>query len=511
MSGFNTLNKGGIGGGGGGLPGGSSINPFGSLNVSEQNPTAQATFVYGINTTQWTTSSNGDSAAVTVANGIVTCSSGISTSGSAGVRLRRGMKYRAGQGGIGKITAVFDPGVTGTAQVAGIGNPDCGYYFAKSGTNFGVLHISSGKKEIRKLTITAAGGTENVTITLDGVSKTFAIVGGANINQTSYLISEQDFTNVGPGWDAESIDGDIYFSSLRPRSTLTGSYGITTSGTASGSFSIVQSGTGATQAFVTQSQWNIDKMDGTGDSRIILNPSKGNVYGVGFQYLGFGNAIFSVEDSNKGIFVPVHQIKNSNARDTVVLQNPHLFARWSVANAGSSTGVSLKGASAATFVEGNINRNIGPAFATGSIKTGVTTTIVPILSIRPNQVYKNLSCYGEIDPYNISVGADFTNAAQTDLLNVYVYRGAVLSGPVNFSYVNSDISICAADRSATGVSTIANTQLMKSFTCQANSAITLTLGAGEFFLSFREVLTIAAATTGNTAKVSANISWYEDQ
>jgi len=506
MPGFNSLNRSLVNGAGGSL----SINPFGSLNSAEQIATAQATFVYGVNTTQWTTSSIGTGAAVTVDSGIVTCSSGISTSGSAGVRLRRGVKYRAGQGVIGKITAIFDPGVAGSTQVAGFGNPECGYYFARPGTNFGILHVDTAKREVRKLTISAAGGTENVTITLDGVSKTFAIIGGSNVNQTSFLIGEQDYSQLGYGWDAESIDGEIYFISLRARS-LTGSYGITTSGTASGSFSIVQSGVIPNQTFITQSQWNIDKLDGTGASRITLDPTKGNIYSVGYQYLGFGNAVFSVEDPNKGILVPVHQIENANSRNSIVLRNPHTFARWSATNAGSSTSVSIKGASAATFVEGVVNRNIGPCFATGSIKTGVTTSIVPLLSIRANQVFKDQTCYVELDPYNISVGADFTNASNTNLLNVYVYRNALLSGPVNFAYVNSELSACAADLSATGVTFGPLTQLVKSFTVAANSSETLSILAGEFYIGPRETLTVAGRTTGNTATVTANLSWYEDQ
>lgn len=510
MSGFNVIDKGGIGGGGG-LAEGTSVNPFGSLNTSEQKPTGQATFVYGINTTQWVTASNGTGALVTSSEGIVSCSSGTSVTGSASVRLRRGMKYRAGQGGICKLTAIFDSGVTGSTSIAGIGNPEAGYFFSRSGTNFGILHLTAGKREIRKLTISAAGGTENVTITLDGKPITFAIAGGSNINQTSHLISGIDYAQVGTGWDAESIDGDIYFISNRSAGTLTGSYGITSSGTASGSFSSVQTGVALTQTFISQSSWNIDKFDGSGASRVTLNPAKGNIYSIGFQYLGFGNAVFSIEDPSKGIFTPVHQIVNANARDTVVLRNPHGFARWSVANNGSTVGSTIKGASAATFVEGNISRNIGPAFATGSIKSGVATTIIPLLTIRPNQVYKNSISYGEIDPYNISVGMDAGNASGTDILNIYVYRNATLTGPVNFQYVNSNNSICAADLAATGVTSNANTQLLKAFSVPPNNALTNPLTEGEFFMTFRDTLTIAGAVTGGTAKVVTNLSWYEDQ
>lgn len=510
MPGFNSLNKSSTGGGGG-LSAGSLINPFGSLNVAQQTPTGQATFVYGINTTQWITASNGVGASVIATEGIVTCSSGNSLSGSADVRLRRGLKYRAGQGGVCKLTAIFASGTVGSNSFAGLGNPESGYFFARTGTNFGVLHLAAGKREIRKLEIsTGAGSSESVTITLSGASKTFTITGGSNVNQTSFLIAEQDYSQVGSGWAAESIDGTVYFISNRAQNVFTGSYGITAA-TASGSFSTVQAGVNVTSTFVSQSSWNIDKMDGTGESRVTLNPAKGNVYTIGYQYLGFGNAIFSIEDQKKGIFVPVHQIENANTRDTVVLRNPHGFARLTAVNNTSTVGTTIKGASAATFLEGDVMRNIGPAFATGSLKTGVSTTIIPLLTIRPNQVYNGMVSYGEIDPYNISIGTDFNSAANTDILNVYIYRNAVLSGPVNFQNVNLNNSICGADLAATGVSSDSNTQLLKSFSVPANNALTLSLTEGEFFMSNKDRLTIAAAVTGGTAKVSTNISWYEDQ
>jgi len=510
MSGFNTLKGSGGGGTGEGLAGGAGINPFGSLNVAELTPTAQATFVYGLNTSTWLTSSTGNSSAVTVANNIVTCSSGISTSGSAEVRLCRGMKYRAGQGGVGKFTAIFDPGVANNTQIAGLGNTESGYYFARQGTNFGILHVDSSKKEIRKLTINAAAGTETVTVTLNGVAISFSITGGSLINQTSHQISIQDFSQVGHGWDAEAIDGTVYFVS-RQAQNLNGTYSFSSLGTATGTFSTIQSGAAAIPTFISQSSWNIDRLDGSQDGRVILDPSKGNVYSIGYQYLGFGNAIFSVEDENKGILVPVHQIKNANVRNSVVLSNPHVFMLWNSTNSGSSTSVDIKGGSGALFTEGIVNRNIGPTFATGSYRTGVQTTPVPILTIRPNKVFKNQTCYGEIDPFNISVGADFNAAANTDLLNVLIYKNLTLTGPVNFSYVDQNNSIVACDIAATGFTITSNSKLMKSFSVPANNAVTLQLNYQDFFLSQREKFTIVVSTTGNTANVAANISWFEDQ
>jgi len=504
---FNSLNKNLLNSPAGSL----SVGPFGSLISSDLTPTGQATLKYGINVTQWVTSSTGTGASNTVENGILSCSSGTSTSGSADTRLRRGIKYRPGQGGIARFTALFDPGVQDTVQLAGIGNLECGYYFSRNETDFGIVHIDTATVEIRKLTISAgAGASESVTITLAGVSKTFVISGGGSINQTSYLISKQDYSQLGYGWTAEAINGTVIFLSKSPR-PFSGTFSLSSGGSAAGTFSTVRTGLVASETFISQSQWNIDTMDGNGPSRVTLNPEKGNVYSVGYQYLGFGNAIFSIEDPNKGILTPVHQIINANNRDTTVLKNPYLYARWKAENRGSSTSVTVKGASAATFVEGIVDRDIGPTFSTGSIKTGVTTSIVPILTIRANCVFRNQASYGAIDPYNISIGTDFGNASGTDIAIVYIYRNAVLSGPVNFQHVNTENSICAADYAATGLTTDADTQLYKSFAVGPNNAVTIELLSDEFYLTHGNELTIAARTSGGTALISANLSWHEDQ
>lgn len=506
MAGFNSLNKGSsITAGGVPLP----IGPFGTLEVSEATPGNQSTFIYGLNQSIWVTSSLGSGAGVTVSEGIVTCSSGISSTGRAVVQFKRGLQYRAGQGGSCKITAIFDPGVAGSRQIAGVGNTECGYYFSRTNTNFGITHTESGQREIRKLTITAAGSTENVTITLNGVSTTINIAAGSNINQASYQISKGDFTQAFPGWVAEAIDGTVYFSA-QSAGPLTGSYEIT-GGVTSGSFSRVEAGVSPVSTFISQSQWNIDRFDGTGESRVTLNPGKGNVYGIGYQYLGFGDAIFSIEDPNKGVLVPVHRIINANSRNKVVLSNPYVAARWGAVNVGSTTNVSIKGGSAAQFVEGKIVRNIGPSFATGSVKASVGTSLVPLLTIRTNRVFKDTSSYGLIDPFNISIGHDTGSAASIALLQVFVYQNAGLQGRVNYQYVDQNNSFAAADYEATGSIINPNTSLRKNFIVGPNDSLTINLKDENFALSNGETLTIAAKTTKGTSDVACSLSWFEDQ
>lgn len=516
MSGFTSLGKKSLGGGGGG--GGlnsNAIGPFGTSLVSSLSPASQGTFMYGTttNSLQWVTSSNGSGASVTVSEGIMTCTSGLSTSGSAYVGSSRFIKYRAGQGVICRLTSIFGSGATDTKQLAGIGNRESGYYFGRVGTGFGILHRESSKREIRSFTINAQGSV-TVTVTLGGQSKSFAIVGGSNANQTSYLISQQDYSQVGSGWIAESFDGTVYFISNVP-GPIGGTFSITVGGVSIvSSTSTVQAGVLPVETFISQSSWNIDTMDGNGASRISLDPSKGNIYGIGYQYLGFGDPVFSVENPETGLLTDVHRIQAANARTSLVIRNPTMQASWLAINSGSlATSVSLKGGSAGVFNEGLVIRNVGISFAADATRSSISTSIVPVLSIRTNRVYNGQCNYGEIDVFNLSAGCDGGSAASNKFLKLYLYKNAVLDGPVNFQNVDSTRSLVSTDTAATTVTTDSRTQFMKSIVIAANNSVTLSLENENFNLTPGDTLTVAAVRAGSADVDAAIVSlaWFEDQ
>lgn len=499
-----------------GIANANSVGPFGSLITAGLHPTAQAAFIYTVNPVQWTTSSVGAGAYVTTSMGIMTGSSGTSTSGSADVRLSRSLKYRPGQGSLCRMTAIFDAGSPDTLQLAGIGNEESGYYFAQKNSEFGILYREKSKREIRSFSITTPpAGAATITVTLGGNVKSVAINGGGSTNQTSYQLSRGDYSQVGSGWDAESIDGTIYFISKIP-GPIGGAFSLFNGATEIATKATVQTGELPTETFISQSQWNIDTMDGNGESRFSLDQSYGNIYGIGYQYLGFGNAFFSVENPETGLLSACHMIKNANKRSTVNIRNPQMTARWSVINSGSlASPVSIKGASAGVFTEGMIIRNIGPAFATGSARVGAAldldTNLVPVVSLRANKVFLGQCNYGEIDLFNLAVGTDTGSAVSTILVEIFIYKNAVLGGPVNFQHVDVNKSIASADLAATSISIGPNTQLIKSFVVGSNESTILNIQTENFFLSSGETLTVAAKTNKNTSEATFSLSWFEDQ
>lgn len=524
MSGFTSLGKKSLT-----VAGASSLNanatgPFGTSLTSEQTPTAQGAFIFGINSATWFSSSVGTTAGASITNseGMMTASSGASLSGSSTIRLSRGIKYRAGQGSMVRITTIFDTGRPDTLQIAGMGNSEAGYFFAMSGSNFGILHREKSSLDVRRFTITSApADSATLSLTLDGKTLSVPVVGGASTSQTAYqltvsgAISNGGLNNVGGGWTAEAHGSSVYFMSKNP-GPHGGTFSLFNGASNIATVDTFTQGVLPTQTFISQSEWNVDPLNGRGPSKFIIDPLKGNVYGIGLQYLGFGNANFSVEDPETGLLTSCHMIKNANIRTTPILKDPHVAGMWQVANSGSlATNVSIKGASASSFVEGKILRNIGPSFAVTAERTGVNdvdNVLTPVLTIRANSVYKGRPCYGEIDPYNMTIGSDTGSAAATTLLTVFVYRNANLSGPVNFIDVDPENSVCSYDTSATGVSITSRTNLIKTLVIAANKSEILSLSGENFYLNTGETLTIAAkCNKNNTSDVIASLTWFEDQ
>lgn len=508
MSGFSytNLTKGGSGAGGESTPYG--ISGFGEILSAELEPTAQATFVHGFNSIMFNTSSNGAGSSVSVVSGTMVMSSGNSTTGSAHCELRRALKYRPGQGSACRLTGIFGAPVANTKQFLGAGNEESGYYFGYSGTDFGIFHEEANGRELRALTVTAGvASTTNVTITLNGAQRVVAIDGASSAIQTAARIADQDYINVGTGWVAEATGSTVYFLATHPGSQ-TGTYSAAGTGLTA-TFARTTAGFDSTISFVSQSMWNIDPMNGTGPSRFTLDPHKGNVYQVQFQYLGYGNAFFSVEDSRTGKLSPVHVIRNANIRTTPVLKDPQVHAMWKVENQGSAIATHMSGASAATFTEGKVVRNVGIGFSINGSK-GSITTAVPILTLRANSVYRGKGCYGELDFSTLSAACVISGAA-TRSSRIYIYKNVKLTGPtewVQFDAINGR-SIASYDTASTGF-VLDGGYLLKAFLITNGQTIIESLMEYNMFLSTGETLTIVGEAT-NSSTIDVSLSWYEDQ
>lgn len=479
---------------------------FGELSVAQLFPVAQGDFVFNANNQVFnTTQFAGGSLAVT--DGMAVLSSGTDPSGSAIVQLRRGLKYRPGQGAMMRATALYSTPDSGNAQFIGLGNAESGYFLGYFGTSFGVLHSEDGAREIRELTVTTGAGTGNVTVTLDGDSVSIPVTGGNDTTQTAYQLSLGDYTSVGNGgWVASAVSSSVYFLSARS-GPANGSYSVAGSSIV-GSFSQTQAGIAQTNTFVSSSSFNIDPLDGSGPTGMVLNPQKGNVYQIGFQYLGFGNAKFSVEDPNTGIPVQFHEIKNANSRTTPVVRNPNVNILATSANIGGTTSVELRTASMAGFIEG-FARKLDPKFAHSVSFTGVNeSAYVPLLLLKTRRVFHDQSCFGEFDLIKLAASNEVNNKT----LTVGLFLSAEVTGDVNFQYVDENNSVVSYAEVNPNSQELVNASLTPFYelVVGSDSSKSEDLTSLELAFGVGDTVVVAIKTTASmSGQVSVN--WFEQQ
>jgi NAD(P)H-dependent flavin oxidoreductase YrpB (nitropropane dioxygenase family) len=239
-----------------------------------------------------------------------------------------------------------------------------------------------------------------------------------------------------------------------------------------------------------------------------LNPQKGNVYQIGFQYLGFGNAFFGIENPETGRIMPVHMIKNTNARTTAVLKNPQMTTKLISKNFGSSTSVQPKSLSMAAFTEG-FARKLDPRFAASHTFSGYnSTTKAPLLALKVNAVYNNQTCFAEFDILRIAASNESTNKT----LTISVYKNLDINGVVNFQYVDQTNSAVSYANLTPGTNTVTTTGKVPflTFSIGANTAETLDIAPEELVFGAGEIVVICISTSGAvTGEVGVN--WFEQQ
>lgn len=89
-----------------------------------------------------------------------------------------------------------------------------------------------------------------------------------------------------------------------------------------------------TDTFVSQSSWNLDRLDGTGPSGNILNQTSSQIYFTDMEWLGVGRIRYGIYQNGSPVYV--HQITNYNTLQSVYMTNPNLPIRYEIINSGSA-------------------------------------------------------------------------------------------------------------------------------------------------------------------------------
>ncbi len=116
--------------------------------------------------------------------------------------------------------------------------------------------------------------------------------------------------------------------------------------------------------FIPQSSFNIDKADGTGISKVAMDPSKVNTYWIDYQWSG---RIRIGGYSDEGTRTVFHEIQNSNSASSLSMKRCSLPVRVEQFNSGISISSSeMKFISAVVYAESNNLDFKGDCYSTAS-------------------------------------------------------------------------------------------------------------------------------------------------
>lgn len=94
------------------------------------------------------------------------------------------------------------------------------------------------------------------------------------------------------------------------------------------------SGSPSDASKVSQSNWNMDKCDGTGPSGFDLDITKTQILFIDMQWLGVGRV--RIGFVNDGVPVIAHEFNHSNLLPVVYMSNPNLPIRCEIVSSGSN-------------------------------------------------------------------------------------------------------------------------------------------------------------------------------
>lgn len=342
------------------------VTAFGELLTAQNTPIVQVDFSSGYpfdvlsirrNSTTNTTYSfvNGAlQAQVLAANSIIS------------VQSRQYIKYKTGEGIDARMTCKFQGYVEGASQFVGLTNIEdrvgFGYFDANvSGTNeFCIYYQRHGLVTIAAFDITGtatANGT--LTYTFGGTNVPVSFLNGDSAKTCAFKTKTavEAILNLNTyGW----ID-DYYITGTDANATVIFYYNnpsnVSVSAVSSGSgisiatnSTLSRAGALPTTTYIPQSTWNVDTCKDMGSllenynanpTGFRLDPTKGNVYKIDIQYLGFGTIRFYVENPETGSFFMVHKIKYANDNVITNFGIPSFRIGYRIENTTNTGTVSL--------------------------------------------------------------------------------------------------------------------------------------------------------------------------
>ena len=266
---------------------------------------------------------------------------------------------------------------------------------------------------------------------------------------------------------------------------------------------------------VYQADWNIDKMDGHGPSRINLDPSKVQLFVIDYLWQGVGRVRFGLNID--GINYYVHQMVTANIESVVYMSRAILPLRYEIRNVGTTASASyLKHICSSIVSEGGEQiPGLEFAAATGVPLRAISTTRTPLIAIRLMDTFRGFKNLKHADLLSARA---ITNGADSFFELVHVHDASVVVGTWNpvdddscMEYTTDVTSITAATQHIIDVGYVPANQGSFSGTSDAKVEVLSnhTRLRMEPFTRNSQMFVIYARTLAGNGDVGVGLNWIE--
>jgi hypothetical protein len=140
---------------------------------------------------------------------------------------------------------------------------------------------------------------------------------------------------------------------------------------------------------VAQAEWNLDKLDGTGDSSATLDPTNDQIWTIDYGWLGTATVRFGIYID--GHIVYCHAMHHANVLSASYMQSATLPLRYEIAASGAITGApTLTQFCSGIASEGGYFQRPGYEFSAGRSTPIDVSAAECLVAIRPATTFNSL-------------------------------------------------------------------------------------------------------------------------
>lgn len=267
-----------------------------------------------------------------------------------------------------------------------------------------------------------------------------------------------------------------------------------------------------TETRVSQANWNIDKLDGTGPSGITLDITKAQIFWMDVEWLGLGTvrAGFVID----GKVIHCHSFNHANFITSTYITTASLPLRYEIENTGTTSSSStLKQVCSSVISEGGYELRGTQQAVSVPVTTPITLTTAgttyPVVSIRLKTTPNRL------DAVVILTALSILGTSSNTIYNWQVITGGTTTGGTWVSAgANSSVEYKFDGTSITG-GRILGSGFINSTNQSAptinilKEALFTTQLERNSFTSTPFELSLAAVADTNSAKIYASLDWEE--